>query len=172
MHTTSSKVIESMLESSFYQRGIVASYASAGIARAEMSVCPSVPFDTPWYCIKTNKPIVIISSQTESRNIRFIPKFKRDHTERGRFMRLGWVGPTNWWLSTYKPPFRRNGARAPMLLLITNRKSHTWLINSLSLSLSIVTKNHLLSLTLNWLWTAIMSSVTLHTWFRNPPRKF
>ena len=58
----------------FYQRVSIASYASAGIARAEMSVrlsvclsvCPSV---TLRYCIKTKKNSVMISSPSESLNI-------------------------------------------------------------------------------------------------------
>jgi len=47
-----------------------------------MSVCPS---DRLWYCIKTNKASVMISSPTESpktlvfANIRFSPKFERGH---------------------------------------------------------------------------------------------
>ena len=48
----------------FYQRGCLASYASAGIA-ADISVCPSVrpsvPPVTLWYCI-------LVSSPTESLN--------------------------------------------------------------------------------------------------------
>jgi len=62
---------------SFYQRGSVASYASADIATAEMSVCHTV-----------------VSYQNDGEpedyfaNIRFIPKFQRSHPERGRFMRL------------------------------------------------------------------------------------
>ena len=86
----------------FYQRVSIASYASAGIARAEaeMSVCPSVcPSVTLRYCIKTKKASVMISSPSESRNIlvsrniQSIPKFDRSHPERGRFLRLGWVRP-------------------------------------------------------------------------------
>ena len=72
----------------------LASYASTGIARAEMSVRPSVrPSVTLRYCIKTKTKM--ISSPSESlnilvtRNIWFITKFERGHPERGRFMRLG-----------------------------------------------------------------------------------
>jgi len=50
----------------FYQRVSIASYASAGIARAEMSVRLSV---TLRYCIKTKKASVTISSPSESLNI-------------------------------------------------------------------------------------------------------
>ena len=50
----------------FYQRVSTASYASAGIARAEMSVRPSV---TLWYYIKTKKTSVMISTPSESLNI-------------------------------------------------------------------------------------------------------
>ena len=73
----------------FYQRG---SYASSGIARGPMSVCPSV---TLRYCIKTKKASIIISSRSEIPNIlvfgniRIISKFERVHPKRGRFMRLG-----------------------------------------------------------------------------------
>jgi len=55
------------------------SYADAAIAITEMSFCLSV---TLWYCIKTNKASIMISSQMESLNtilmayIRSIPKFK------------------------------------------------------------------------------------------------
>jgi len=38
----------------FYQRRSIASYASAGVATAEMSVRLSVTF---WYCIKTEKAV-------------------------------------------------------------------------------------------------------------------
>ena len=105
----------------FYQRVSIASYASAGIARAEaeMSVCPSVcPSVTLRYCIKTKKASVMISSPSESPNIlvsgsiRFIPKFDRGHSERGRFLRLGWVRTGDFGdFSTNKPPYLRNGAR-------------------------------------------------------------
>ena len=76
----------------FYQRVSIASYASAGIARAEMSVRPSVrPSVTLRYCIKTKKASVMISSLSESlnilvsRNVWFITKFDRGHPERGDF---------------------------------------------------------------------------------------
>jgi len=99
----------------FYQRVSIASYASAGIARAEMSVCPSV---TLRYCIKTKKASVMISSPSESlnilvsRNIWLITKFDRGHPERGRFLRLGWVRSGDFGdISTNKPPYLRNGAR-------------------------------------------------------------
>jgi len=75
----------------FYQRVSIASYASAGIAKGGMSVCPSV---TLRYCIKMKKASVMISSPSESlnilvsRNIWFITKFDRGHPERERFLRL------------------------------------------------------------------------------------
>ena len=58
----------------FYQRVSIASYASAGIARAEMSFRLSVPLSvrlsvTLRYCIKTKKASVMISSPSESLNI-------------------------------------------------------------------------------------------------------
>jgi len=55
----------SFAELSCYQRVSIASYASAGIAGAEMSVCLSV---TLRYCIKTKKARVVISSPSESLN--------------------------------------------------------------------------------------------------------
>jgi len=70
----------------FYQRVSIASYASAGIAREEMSVCPSV---TLRYCIKTKKASVMISLLSESLiilvsgNIWITTKFERGHPERG-----------------------------------------------------------------------------------------
>jgi len=78
----------------FYQRVSIASYASAGIARGGMSVCPSVCPSvrlsvTLRYCIKTKKASVMISSPSESlnilisRNIWFITKLDRGHPERG-----------------------------------------------------------------------------------------
>jgi len=99
----------------FYQCVSIASYASAGIARGGMSVCPSV---TLQYCIKTKKASVMISSPSESANIlvsgnvQLIPKFDRGHPERGRFMRLGWVRTGDFGdFSTNKPPYLRNGTR-------------------------------------------------------------
>ena len=94
----------------FYQRVSIASYASAGIAVCP-SVCPSV---TLRYCIKTKKATVMISSPIilVSGNIWFITKFDRDHPERGRFLRLGWVRTGDFGdFSTNKPPYLRNGAR-------------------------------------------------------------
>ena len=106
-------------DTTFYQRVSIVSYASAGIARAEMSVCPSVrPSVTLRYCIKTKKASVMISSPSESlnilvsRNIWFITKFHRGHPERGRFLRQGWVRTGDFGdFSTNKPPYLRNGAR-------------------------------------------------------------
>ena len=104
----------------YYQRVSIASYASAGIARAEMSVCLSVCLFvrlsvTLRYCIKTKRASVMISSPSESldilvsRNIWFITKFDRGHPERGRYLRLGWVRTGDF--STNKPPYLQNGAR-------------------------------------------------------------
>jgi len=76
----------------FYQCGSTASYASAGIARSEMSVRLSV---TLRYCIKNNKAIVsrfFTSGEPEDSvfaDITFILKFERSNPERERFMRLG-----------------------------------------------------------------------------------
>ena len=82
--------------SCFYQRVSIASYASAGIARAEMSVRPSVrPSVTLRYCIKTKTASVMIFSPSESPNILvsgnmwIITKIERGHPARGRYMRLG-----------------------------------------------------------------------------------
>ena len=76
----------------FYQRVSIASYASAGIARPEMSVRLSVRLSvTLWYCIKTKKASVMISSPSESlnilvsRNIWFITKFDRVTPSEGDF---------------------------------------------------------------------------------------
>jgi len=93
----------------FYQRVSIASYASAGIAREEMSVCLSV---TPVLCIKTKKASVMIPSPTKSviilvsGNIWFMTKFERGHPERGQFLRLGWVRTGNFGDISYL-----NGAR-------------------------------------------------------------
>jgi len=94
-----------------------------------MSVCPSV---TLRYCIKMKIANVMIFSPSESqnilvsRNIWFVTKFDRGHPERGRFLRLGWVRTGDFGdFSTNKPPYLRNGARWPRLLMITNRKSYT-----------------------------------------------
>ena len=115
----------------FYQRVSIASYASAGIARAEMSVCLSVrlsvrPSVTLRYCIKTKKGAydfndlmtVMISSPSESvnilvsRNIWFITKFERCNPEPGRFLRLGWVQTADFGdFSTNKPPYLRGGVK-------------------------------------------------------------
>jgi len=103
----------------FYQCVSIASYASAGIARAEMSVRLSVHLSvTLRYCIKAKKASVMISSPSESlnilvsRNIWFITKFDRGHPERRRFLRLGWVQTGDFGdFSTNKPPYLRNGAR-------------------------------------------------------------
>jgi len=114
-----SGALTSNLSTYYYQRVSIASYASAGIARAEMSVCPSVcPCDTLRYCIKTKKASVMIYSPSESlnilvsRNIWIITKFERGHPERGRYMRLGWLKIGNFDdFSTNKPPYLGNGAR-------------------------------------------------------------
>jgi len=107
----------------YYQRVSIASYASAGIARAEMSVCPSVRPSvrlsvTLRYCIETKTVSVIIFSLSESPNILvsgnawIITKIERGHPERGRFLRLGCVKIGNFDdFSTNKPPYLRNGAR-------------------------------------------------------------
>ena len=77
--------------------------------RARMSV-------TLQYCIKTKTVSVMISSPSESPNILvsgnmwIITKIERDHPERGRFLRLGWVKIDNFDdFSTNKPPYLRNG---------------------------------------------------------------
>jgi len=58
------------VDAHFYQRVSIASYASAGIAKAEMSVCLSVRLSvTLRYCIKTKKASALISSPSESLNI-------------------------------------------------------------------------------------------------------
>ena len=83
-----------MTHKNFFTSVSIASYASAGIARAVTSVCLPV---TLRYCIKTKKASVTISSSSESPNIlvsgnvQLIPKFDRGHPERGRYIRLGWV---------------------------------------------------------------------------------
>ena len=87
--------------SHFYQRVSIASYANRWYSQrrnVRLSVCPSVgPSVTLWYCIKTKKASIMISSLSESmnivvsRNIWVITKFERGHPERGRFMRLVWV---------------------------------------------------------------------------------
>jgi len=99
----------------FCQHVSIASCASAGIAREEMSVCPSV---TLLYCIKTEKAGIVISSPSESPNVLvsgntwFITKFDRGDPERGRFLRLGWVRTGKFGdFSTNKPPHLWNGAR-------------------------------------------------------------
>jgi len=45
-------------------------------------------------------------------NMQLIPKFKKGHPERGRFMRLGWVRTGDFGeFLTYKPPHLQNSAR-------------------------------------------------------------
>jgi len=102
---------------SFYQRGSIASYTSAGIARAEMSVC-----HTPVLCQK--KASVTISSSSESPKTLILAY--PAHTEiqmpppPARAIYATGMG-TNWWFSTFN---FRNGAESK-LLLVTNRTSHT-----------------------------------------------
>ena len=83
-----------------YQRVSIASYANLWYSQrrhlrpsVRPSVCSSV---TLWYCIKTKKASIMISSPSESLNILvsriwLITKFDRGHPERGRLLRLGWV---------------------------------------------------------------------------------
>jgi len=96
-----------------------------------MSVCPSVRLSvTLRYCIKTKKASIMISSPSESqnilhvvsRNIWFITKFDRSHSERGRFL-MGWVRTGDF--GGFQPISPKRCKIGPMLLLITNRKSHT-----------------------------------------------
>jgi len=132
----------------FYQRVSIASYASAGIARAEMSVCLSVrlsvrPSVTLRYCIKTKKASIMISSPSESvnilvsRNIWFITKFERCNPEPGRFLRLGWVQTADFGdFSTNKPPYLRGGVKrvwgrrkwrfSLLSRVISSEPSHSW----------------------------------------------
>jgi len=117
--SVSKSAVNFLIFACFYQRVSIASYASAGIARGGMSVCPSVCLSvTLRYCIKTKKASVMISSPSESlnilvsRNIWFITKFDRGHPERERFLRLGWVRTGDFGdFSTTKPLYLRNGAR-------------------------------------------------------------
>jgi len=72
----------------FYQQGSITMQALVLLEHRCLSARLSV---TLWYCIKTNKASVIISSSTErlkTLQIRIIPKFERVHPEQGRFMRL------------------------------------------------------------------------------------
>ena len=67
----------------------------------------------------------------------------------------------NWRFSTFQLLYLRNGARWDIrLLLITNRKSRMHTLVSKSTTL-----------TINWLWTVIMRSLTLHTWILEPITK-
>jgi len=76
--------VPTVMDFHFYQRISIASYASAGIARAEMSVCLSV---TLRYCIKTKTASVMVLSPSESPNILvsgnmwIITKIERGHPE-------------------------------------------------------------------------------------------
>ena len=94
---------------------------TAGIARGEMSVCPSVRHTPVLYQNEESLNILV------SRNIWFITKFDRGHPKRGRFLRLGWVRTGDFGdFSTNKPPYLRKRCKiGPRLLLITNTKSYT-----------------------------------------------
>jgi len=99
-----------MTESDFFlpvrhERDSIASYANAGTARAEMSVCHTLAMA---YCIKTNK--VTFSSPSESpktlvfADIRIAPKFEGVTPSETAVV-------TNWRFSTFTLPYLRNGAR-------------------------------------------------------------
>jgi len=70
------------------------SYRNSVRPSVRTSVCPSV---TLVHCVHMVRPANTISSPHRSPiilvsgDIKFIPKFEGDHTERGRWMRVGWI---------------------------------------------------------------------------------
>ena len=77
----------------FYQRGSIASYASACIVRADMSVYLSVCHTLVLYQneqVSNERHDFFTDGEPNDSSV-CILKFKRGHPERGRLMRLGWV---------------------------------------------------------------------------------
>jgi len=81
------------------------------------------------HCVHMVRPTIMISSPYSSPiilvsgDITLIPKFERDHPERGRWMRLGWVR-----IGDFRQISRRISETVrdtTKVLLITNRKSNT-----------------------------------------------
>jgi len=78
--------------------------------------------DAPTSSSPSDSPMNMISA---SGKVWLVEIFVRGHPERGRFVRVGWVRTGDVCdFSTYRPPYLRNGARRPRLLLNTNRKPH------------------------------------------------
>jgi len=84
------------------------------------ATCPSVRLSVRYsrYCIKTETASVMISSPSDSSMISLsgevwlVEKLARDHPQRGRFVRVGWVRTGDFCdFSTYKPPYLGKGAR-------------------------------------------------------------
>jgi len=82
-------------------------------------------------------------------------------SHRARALNEGGVG-TNCRFSTFKPPYRRNGARY--------NKGYDWSLIGNRIRAFDWYQNHWPWLTLKWPWTAVMHSVALHT-FSEPTTK-
>ena len=133
----------------------------AGLCESNVSVWVSVCYI--WYCIKTERASVMISSLSDSPMIWdsgklwLVEKFARGHREWVRFVRLGWVQTGDFWfcdISTYKP---RNGARYD--------QGYYWTLTGLGNCISAFDwyQNQLPWMTLNWPWAVITRCFTLHT---------
>jgi len=139
--------------------------ASAGIARAEMSVRLYVrPSVTLWYCIKTEKASVVLSSRSESPNIPVFLIFGTSRNSKGVT-----PGEGDFWdcsgyelalFDLHATVIPKRCKIGPKLVMITNR--------SYIYALSIKFQTQRLWLSLNWPWTAIMHSVALHTCISEP----
>ena len=151
----------------FYQCGSIWRYASAGIANAEMSVRTSVRLSF-WYLYQnerswrhdfisddSSKILVFADSETSWNSKGVVPN---------EDVKWDWGGYELAILDLYATVSLKRCKIGPWLLLITNRKLHT--------RFRLVPKSVTL-VNLELTWTAIMSSVALHTYISEPlPQKF
>ena len=89
------------------------------------------------------------------------PKIRRG-SPRARALNEGGVG-TNWWFSTNKLPYLRNGARYD--------KDYYWSLIGSRIRAFDWYQNQRPWLTLKWPWTAIMHSIAFHTCVSEPTTK-
>jgi len=130
--------------------------------RVRLSVCPSV---TLWYCIKTNKASVMISSATESPKTLVFSRLSRNSKGSPRATALNVTGVgTNWRFLTFKPQYLRNCAKWD--------QGCYWSLIGSRIRAFIWFRNQQPRLTLNWPWMAMhscISETTTKIWMKTEP---